>query len=111
MQIIKTMLPIIAFIAWCLWGINWRRAWPVLAAGGWAPFVLIGLTAGLVWAFVFPSQPPIPNYLWHVGIAGLLICLALACGWLQGRMGWTPPEFSFEPPPPSHDHGHGHDHH
>jgi hypothetical protein len=106
MQSVKMLLPVVAFIAWCLWGIDWRRARPVLAVGGWAPLVLVGLMSGVVWAFMFPAQPPIPNFLWQIGIAGLFICLALGCGWLQGRMGWYPPEISFEPPPPPHDHGH-----
>jgi hypothetical protein len=108
-------LPVLAFVAWCLWGIDWRKAWPVLAEGGWIPLVLIGAMAGFVWAFVFPTPAivfgfiPMPNYLWQLEAVGLLICLALACGWLQTRLGWHPPEISFEPPPAAHDdHHHAH---
>jgi hypothetical protein len=35
--------------------------------------------------------------------------LTLFCGWLQGVLGWTPPEIELEPPAAPvghHDHGH-----
>lgn len=111
-HILFRLLPLIAFVAWCLWGIDWRKTWPVLADGGWVPMLLVGLMAGVVWSFVFPTTAtlfgfiPIPNGLWQVGAAGLLICLALACGWLQGRLGCYPPVISFEPPALVHDHEH-----
>lgn len=102
----------VSFVAWCLWGIDWRKAWPVLAEGGWIPMVLIAGMAAVVWALVFPSTGqilgfiPAPNYLWELCVAALLICAALTCGWLQTRLGWYPPEISFEPPAVAHD-----DHH
>src|SRR5436305_1979982 len=52
---ILRFLPVVAFAAWCLWGVDWRRAWPILAVCGWVPLVLIGIMTGVVWAFVFPS--------------------------------------------------------
>jgi hypothetical protein len=103
------VLPVIAFIAWCLWGIDWRKAWPTLATGGWIPLVLIGIVASVVWSLVFPGSAnvfrfiPIPNYLWQLAAVGFLICVALACGWIQTWLGWYPPEISFEPPTPAHD--------
>jgi hypothetical protein len=89
--------------------VNWRRAWPVLAEGGWMPLVLIGIMAGFVWSRVSPSDMivlgifVVPNVLWQLGTVALLICLILICGWLQTRYGWYPPEVNLEPPPPSHD--------
>src|SRR4051812_39521331 len=103
---IAEWLALSGYVAWCLLAVNWRRTWPVLAAGGLLALVVIGLAGGVAWAFVFPTRPPIPNYLWHVGVAALLICIAFACGWLQGRLGWCPPDITFEPPPLSHDHDH-----
>jgi hypothetical protein len=105
-------LPLVAFLAWCLWGVDWRLAWPILTVGGWVPLVLIGIMVGVVWAFVVPSPALVfgfvyvPNLLWQLGAVALLISLALFCGWLQGQLGWYPPVVSFEPPPPVHD-----DHH
>src|SRR5947209_20139510 len=71
-------LPLVAFVAWCLWGVDWRRTWPILAAGGWVPLVLIGVMAGVVWAFVFPSSALVfgfmyvHNVLWQLGAVALL---------------------------------------
>lgn len=108
------LLPGGLFTLWCLFGVNWRRAWPVLAAGGWVPLVLIAAFAGAVWSLVWPSTAVVfgvvrvPNGLWQLGAAGVLVCIALFCGWLQDRYGWTPAEINLEPPPVSHDHGHDH---
>jgi hypothetical protein len=104
---------LVVFVVWCLWGVNWRRAWPVLAEGGWVPMVLIAGMAAFVWSRVWPSQATVlglivvPNFLWHLGSAALLIGVALFCGWLQLRYGCEPAEISLEPPA----HGHGHEDH
>ncbi len=112
------LLPGGLFTLWCLLGVNWRRAWPVLASGGWVPLVLIAAFAGAVWSLVWPSTAivfglvRVPNGLWQLGAAGVLVCVALFCGWLQGHYGWTPAEIRIEPPDHDHgDHHHGHDHH
>lgn len=111
------LLPLIALIAWCLWGINWRKAWPVLAMGGWIPFVLIGIMAAMTWSLVFPRPAQVlgimtlPNGLWQSCAVALLLCVVLFCGWLQTRLGWYPPEISLEPPAHHGENHHGHDDH
>ena len=45
---------LIAWIAWWLWGVNWKRAWPVLTRGAWVPVVLLALVAALVWSRMSP---------------------------------------------------------
>ncbi len=112
------LLPGGILVAWCLWAVNWRRLWPVLADGGWAPLVLIGLMAAACWSLIWPVDAVVfgflrvPNGLWQVGSAGVLIGVALFCGWLQTRWGWSPPEIVLEPPahaPAPHGHDdHGH---
>jgi hypothetical protein len=108
----RTLLPGGLFVAWCLWAVNWRLAWPVLADGGWAPLTLIGLMAAFVWSRVWPSMAivfgliPVPNVLWQLGAIAILIGVALFCGWLQTRLGWFPPEIDLEPPAHAHDHHH-----
>ena len=108
---------LVLFVAWWLWGVDWRTGWPVLATGGWMPLVLVGIMAALVWSRISPSTAilfgfvAIPNLLWQLSTVGLLIGLILFCGWLQTRYGWYPPAISFEPPPPSHDPHASHDAH
>ncbi len=117
-RIMLRLLPGGVFTAWCLWAVNWRKMWPVLAAGAWVPMVLVGIMAAVVWTHVFPSNVlvlgfiPVANGLWQLGAVAVLIGVALTCGWLQTRYGWYPPDISFDPPPPVplHDHVHADDH-
>jgi hypothetical protein len=110
------ILPLIPFLLWCawwLWCVDWPRAWPILAKGGWVVAVLFILLSGLAWSALFPHRP---NFFWQVVASGLLAAAALFCGWLQGLLGWTPAPVEFDPPVAHHDghghgHGHGHDHH
>ena len=41
---------VIAWLAWCLFGINWKKAWGVLAQGAWAPLVLAMVLVALAWS-------------------------------------------------------------
>jgi hypothetical protein len=106
---------VIAWLAWALWGINWKKVWPVLAQGAWAPGVLILITAALVWSRLAPSDRSclgflvVQNFWWQLGAVGLITAVTLFCGWLQGVFHWEPAEISLEPPAPAAaDHGHHH---
>ncbi len=107
--------PVISFVLWCAWwlgGVNWKKAWPMLAAGGWAPVVLLIVIATLVWSRLSPGGCDclgvvIPNVWWQLGGVCGLAAVALFCGWLQGFFGWTPSEISLEPPADHDDHAHG----
>jgi hypothetical protein len=111
------LVPVGLFVVWCLWGVNWRRAWPVLADGGWAPLVLIALMAAFVWSRVWPSTAivvgliPVPNVLWQLEAVGMLVGVALFCGWVQTRLGWFHAEIDLDPPAhgpdPHHAAAHG----
>jgi hypothetical protein len=109
------VLLIALWCVWWLWAVDWRKVWPALAAGGWAPVVLLWLVAAGAWALIAPGESgvlgfvKIPNGWWQAGDVAALICLALFCGWLQGRLGWAPAEIPIEPP--GHGSGHGHGHH
>ncbi|TWT56711.1 hypothetical protein KOR42_00650 [Thalassoglobus neptunius] len=49
-------VPLLAWIAFWLCAVNWRRLYPVLMKGGMIGVVLIGLIAMLVWSMVsFPD--------------------------------------------------------
>jgi hypothetical protein len=105
---------LIAWVAWWLWGVNWRRAWPVLAVGAWVPVVLLIVTAALVWSRLSPSTcdclgfMTVGNFWWQLGAVSLLAAMAIFCGWVQGVFGWAPEDVSFEPPDPDPTHGHEH---
>jgi len=108
----RTLLPWLPALAWCawwLWCVNWKKAWPVLAGGGWVVVVLLVLVSALAWSRIFPGKYlGLPNFWWQLGTCSVLALLALFCGYLQGRLEWTPAEVSFDPPPPEDGH---HAHH
>jgi hypothetical protein len=110
------LLLIIAWIAWWLWGANWKNIWPALAQGAWVPAVLVILVSALVWSQIAPGDctclgfMTIPNFWWQLGEVSMLAALALFCGWLQGYFEWTPAPVEFEPAHGHHDHRHGHEH-
>jgi hypothetical protein len=111
-------LLLIVWLAWWLWGVDWKRVWPVLTGGAWLPAVLLIVVSALVWSQLAPSDcsclgfVTVANFWWQLGAVGLLAALTLFCGWLQGYFGWTPPEIELEPAGAAEDgHGHGHDHH
>jgi CBS domain containing-hemolysin-like protein len=109
---------LIVWIAWWLWGVNWAKAWGVLAKGGWVVVVLLTVVAALSWAALAPSNVyllglfPIANFWWQLGAVTLIVLLALFCGWLQGVFGWAPAEIELAPAVEAHGHadhgGHGH---
>jgi hypothetical protein len=108
-------LLLIPWLAWWLWGVNWKNVWPVLAEGAWLPVLLIMIVTALVWSEIAPSDcgclgfVTIPNFWWQLGGVGLLAAVTLLCGWLQTVFGWSPAEVSLEPtmaPALEHEHGH-----
>jgi hypothetical protein len=107
---------LIVWVAWWLWGVNWRRTWPVLARGAWLPLLLLMIVGALVWSRLAPSDcnclgfVTVPNFWWQLGAVGLLAALTLFCGWVQGYFGWTPAELDLEPPGQI-GHGAHHGHH
>jgi hypothetical protein len=97
---------VIFWLAWCLFGINWRKAWGVLAQGAWAPLVLAVILIALAWSQMTPAEP---RFGWKLLQVGLVVAASLFCGWVQGYFGWQPPEISLEPAPAAENaHGHGH---
>ena len=116
-DVLNALLPGGLFTAFCLWAVDWRKALPILRAGGWIVLVLLGVMAAYVCSLVWPSQAtvvwviPVPNFLWQLGSAAVLVAVALICARLQETYGWFPPEIEIEPPAHGHDERHGHDDH
>jgi hypothetical protein len=112
LQWLLPWLPAGLWCAWWLWGVNWKSAWPILAHGGWTVVVLLVFVSALAWSSIFPRPCDclglaLPNFWWQLGSTTTLALVALFCGWLQGHIGWSPPEVSFDPPAEEHAH-HGH---
>jgi hypothetical protein len=118
LQFLAVTLPGALWCAFWLWAVNWKKLWPVLAAGAWAPVVLLTLLAALVWSRIQPGVYNfldfffLPNFWSQLGCAASLVGVALFCGWLQGLMHYEPIEVSVEPPAAdAHAHGDAHGHH
>ncbi len=100
-------LPGGLWCAWWLFCVNWKKAWEVLADGGAIGVILLVFLSALAWAMIFPAETL--NFWKQLAACASLALVALFCGWLQGQLGWTPEEVSFDPPE-DHGHGHGHGH-
>jgi hypothetical protein len=107
---------LIAWVAWWLCGVNWRKAWPMLARGGWVPLVLIMFVSAHVWSHLEPRSfslgfTIIPNFWWQLIATGILMSLTLLCGWMQGMLHLEPEDVNLEPPAHTdvHVHALGHD--
>jgi len=96
---------LIFWLAWCLFGINWKKAWAVLAQGAWAPLVLAMILVALAWSQMTPSAP---RFWWKLGEVTLVVAASFFCGWVQGYFGWQPTEVNLEPVMSAAD---GHHHH
>jgi hypothetical protein len=105
-------LLLIAWVAWWLWGVNWNKAWAVLAKGAWTPVVLLMLIVAATWSALAPSTYnfldlfPIANFWWQLGAVTVGVLVAMFCGWVQGVFGWAPAEINLEPPAPVPHHHH-----
>jgi len=107
----------LVWIAWWLWAVDWRKLWPRLAEGGWAPLTLFGIMIALVWSSI-ASGPlelgnmALANFWWQLLAVAAMIGSALFVGWLQGVLGCYPAEVALEAPAADghghsdHDHGH-----
>ena len=107
-------LPVLAWVAWWLWGVNWRRLWPTLRQGAWAPILLLAFLVALVWTFVSPGPYTLlgltlPGFWWQAAAVVLLLVLAACCGWVQVVYGWCPQEAPLQvAPAQSQEHHHDH---
>jgi hypothetical protein len=107
----QTIASALWLVFWLL-AVDWRKLWPVLRIGGWAPPVLLVVVSAGVWARITPQActclqfVTIPNFWWQLGTTSGLATVALFCGWLQGYLGLAPIEHAVEPPE-GDDHVHG----
>ena len=50
------VLPTVLWIVWWLFGVNWKRLWPFLSRGAWAPLVLLVLVCTQAWRWWCPAH-------------------------------------------------------
>jgi len=118
-RVILPWLPLLAWIGFWTFAVNWAKAFPILRKGGMAGVILMMFVAVLVWGAVAPPVDgkhvmlglSVSNYAGKFIYVTMLTCIALLCGsaQLSGAFGQLC-EFPEEPAEDDHDHGHGHGH-
>jgi hypothetical protein len=114
--VLREVAPGGLWVAFWLWAVNWKKVWPVLAQGVWAPVTLLAVFSAFVWSRIDERScnclgfMTLPTFWWQLGSVATLVAVALFCGWLQGLRHWQPADINLEPPAAGHDH-HGHGHH
>ncbi len=83
--------PLIAWIAFWTFAVNWTRLREILLQGGWVVVALVALMAVLVWGTLSP--PPegthsllgltVSNYVGKFVYVAGLVCLMFLCGSVQ----------------------------
>ncbi len=118
--LVVPMLPLVAWIGFWLFAVNWVKLRGVILAGGWVGVVLIGLVMILVWGVVAPPQGgvhslfglTVSNFVGKGVYVTLLFFIMFLCGAVQlsGALGdWC--RFDEETPEPAHEHADAHGHH
>ena len=125
-RVVLPWLPLLAWVGFWTFAVNWAKAFPILRRGGFIGILLLMFVTVIVWGAVAPPVNgkhlmlglSVSNYAGKFIYVTMLTCIALLCGSAQlsgafGRLG----EFPEEPAEDDHghhghsDHGHGHDDH
>ena len=84
-------LPLIAWLAFWIFAVNWVRLRAVLASGGWIGLLLLSAAAVLVWGSIAPPEGgsyalfglTISNFVGKTVYVSGLVCLMLLAGAVQ----------------------------
>ena len=84
-------LPLIAWLAFNLFAIDWSRTWPILARGGWIGVVLLGVMAAVIWGTVAPPLDgshyllglTLSNFVGKFVYGTAILVMMLLCGSVQ----------------------------
>ena len=124
-RVILPWLPLLAWIGFWTFAVNWAKVFPILRRGGMVGVFLLMFVTVLVWGAVAPPAEgkhlmfglSVSNYAGKFIYVSMLTCIALLCGsaQLSGAFG-SLCEFPEEPADDDHghgghgpdDHGHGH---
>ena len=118
-MVILPWLPLLAWIGFWSFAVNWVRTFDILRKGGFIGVLLLMFAAVIVWAAVAPPIEgthtlfglTVSNYAGKFIYVTMLTCIALICGSVQmsGTFG-SLIDFSNEDGT-ADDHGHGDDAH
>lgn len=106
-------LPLLAWIAFWLFAVNWQALRLIFARGGWVGVVLLGVVAVLVWGVISPRLQPadvfglkVSNFVEKTVYVSVLVCIMFFCGSLQ-LSGFCRGYCQFDELAPPGEHGHG----
>lgn len=119
-RVILPWLPLLGWVSFWVFAVNWTRVFPILRRGGLLAVFLLMFVAVLVWGAVAPPVDgrhvmfglSVSNYAGKFIYVTMLTCIALLCGsaQLSGAFG-NLCVFPEEPEVDDHSHGdHGHGH-
>jgi hypothetical protein len=84
-------IPLVVWVAYWLFGVNWAKLRVVLLQGGWIGLLLIGFVVVLIWGTVSPPQSgyhhflglTVGNFVGKTMLVTTLICIMFLCGSVQ----------------------------
>jgi hypothetical protein len=90
-QLLLPLLPLVAWVAYWTFAVNWTKLRTALLQGGWVGLVLLGLLAILVWGTVAPPAAgahqffglTLGNFVGKTVLVTALVCIMLLCGSVQ----------------------------
>lgn len=113
--LIVPWIPLLAWIGFWLFAVNWSKLYPILRSGGYIALILVALVMILVWGSIAPPDSgshyllglTLSNFAGKTVYVTSLFCIMLLCGSVQlagccqSCMTFQEPE---ETPPTSHAH-------
>lgn len=122
-RVILPWIPLLAWVGYWTYAVNWAKALPVLRRGGLIGILLLMFVAVIIWGTVAPPVDghhvllglTVSNFAGKFIYVTILTCIALLCGSVQlsgalGRVGEFPQDIPDEEHALIHGHGHGHGH-
>ncbi len=90
-RVLVPLLPLVAWVAFWTFAVNWTKLRAVLLQGGWVGLVLLGFLAVLVWGTVAPPAAgahqffglTLGNFVGKTVLVTALVCIMLLCGSVQ----------------------------
>jgi hypothetical protein len=90
-RVLLPLLPLVAWVAYWTFGVNWTKLRSVLLQGGWVGLMLLAFLAVLVWGTVSPPAAgahqffglTLGNFVGKTVLVTALVCIMLLCGSVQ----------------------------